>query len=167
MTISEQINKLIENVKYDEIITLFKSYCIGPLNVFEENITLLSSDLNKYKIDKINSVATDLQINTWRLNIVNLAQKMESFSAGLDEDNMTDLISCSLLINDSFPFIDRSNFRDKIKSAIASDKADIILVKGAPKSGMSYLEKFLRNVSNSLEVLTLIPIEIPAVLGEP
>ncbi|WP_111707722.1 hypothetical protein [Lutibacter citreus] len=167
MTISGKINLLIENVKYKEAIVLLKNSCVGALSVFKPRVIILSSELNKYKQDEVNLVEDVKDLNKIRLEIITLSQQMDVHHIELDTENINELLACSLLIEDSFPFIDRTKFRDKIKNALASNKADVILVNGEPRSGMSYLEKFLRNISTSLDILTFVPIEIPAVLGDP
>ena len=165
--ISVKINELVELNKYEDAIKLLRDTCIGPLSIFIPQVIIFSSELNKYKQDVRNLVADDLDINRLRLNIVNFADELDLHTIALDPDNMKELLSCSLLIEDSFPFIDRSAFRTKIEKALASNKADVILVDGEPKSGMSYLEKFLRNISSNLDILRFMPIDIPAILGDP
>lgn len=167
MTLSEKINTLIQNLSFEDAILILESSCVGVLNGFLTQVIILSSELKKYKQDEVNEVEDVKDLNRIRLRIINLAQEIDAHHIDLNAENIKELLSCSLLIEDSFPFIDRTKFRDKIEAALSSNKADVILVNGDPKSGMSYLEKFLRNISGSLDILTTIPIEIPAVLGDP
>lgn len=167
MTLLKKINTLIENSKYEETIVLLKTSCVGALSVFLPETIMLSNDLKKYNHKVVKGTATDLEINILREKILILAENLDTHNIELDTGNMDELLSSSLLIEDSFPFLDRGNFREKVKKALTSNKADVILVNGEPKSGMSYLEKFLNNISNNLDIITFIPIEIPAVLGDP
>ena len=167
MTLSEKINTLIENVSFEEAIIILESSCKGALSVFLTQVIILSSDLKKYRLDEANEVEDVKVLNKIRLRIIILAKEIDTHHIDLNAENIKELLSCSLLNEDRFPFIDRTNFREKIKKSLDSNKAEVILVNGEPKSGMSYLEKYLRNISSGLDILTLIPIEIPAVLGDP
>lgn len=162
-----EIEILIENNKYEDAIALLKRTCVGPLIIFKTQVINYASELHQYRQDELNLVANDLDIKKLRLNILKFAKEIDNHAITIEPNRLAELFASTLLLEDSFAFIDRISFRNKIGKSFASDKADVILVDGKPKSGMSYLSKFLSNTARNVDILNFIPIEIPAILGDP
>lgn len=165
--IVDKVNTLLGLNKLEEAISLLLLSSAGPLSKYKSSSTLLLGRFNQYKQDVIDGVGKDEVVNQVKLDVIQLAQTLDTFGAGLTDNNITELLACSLVIEDSFPFIDRTQFRKKIKKALLSENANVILVQGTSQSGMSYLEKYLKNIADNLSIFTLVPMEIPAILGEP
>lgn len=162
-----KIHTLISNDKISEALTVIGKWCIGPLSIFKKSTILLLSRYNEIKTKELQGQNQDNEKIIIKRDILDLAEKIDYSEINEDDKDIESLLSSSLLIRDSFPFIDRKEFRKKIKKAFFSDDAELIFVEGTSKSGMSYLEKFLKNLINELEISLLIPIEVPAFLGDP
>jgi hypothetical protein len=66
-----------------------------------------------------------------------------------------------LLRNNIFPFINRNNFRKEFATRLNSNSAKVIFVNGTPRSGMSYLGKFLNDICDKTSLFELYDIEVP------
>ncbi len=86
------------------------------------------------------------------------------------KDDITTNISVSLnkrnfdsylLRHNIFPFVDRHNFRTQLAKRLETDKAKVIFVNGEPRSGMSYLGKFLNDICDKTGLFELFDVEVP------
>ncbi len=141
--------------------------CSGPLNIFLKDAVVLRSLYTEYEREALMNIDRDSELNELKLNVIEFARRLDGYQKDFAPDNLKELLTSTLLLNDSFPFVDRLKFRNKIEKALYSNEANFIFVEGESKSGMSYLEKYLSNLTRNLQLLSFVPIEIPAVLGVP
>ena len=160
------IKLLIENSKLKEAIVKLEAESVGRLAKFMATIISLNAALNDLETKINNGLLTAEEAKVERAKIssriINTASKICSFN--ITTDDIAPYIDSALVMRDSFPFIDRTRFRRKIKKAILSEGPKIIFVEGPSKSGMSYLEKFLKNLTHQLELYSLVSMHIPEVL---
>lgn len=163
------VHTLLGNIKFDEAITFVDAKCVGFLSSFKATSTGLRSRFTAISQDGIDGVFrnVDSDMAELRRDIIAFAELLDSHNKDVALPRVDALISQSLLMNDSFPFVDRKAFRNKIKDAMEREEPTVLMVTGAAKSGMSYLEKFLVNLTNEIAMFDLISLEIPAILGEP
>ncbi|MEX0289335.1 MAG: hypothetical protein AB3N14_09520 [Flavobacteriaceae bacterium] len=161
----EDLKKLVENVKLEESITFLKGHAIGPRVIFEDRLILLAGRLTTHRQEMADSTTPKERITDIQKSILSLAYEMHKSGGGQNEIEL--LLESSLVMKNSFPFIDRSEFREKLDNMLTTNEAHIFLVEGAPKSGMSHLEKFLRHLSENIKIFTLIPCDIPKILEGP
>ena len=68
--------------------------------------------------------------------------------------------SC-LLNHKAFPFIDRDHFRGIMEKTLHHDAKRVVFVAGPPRSGMSYLAKYLNEICAATRLHRLYEIEVP------
>lgn len=70
-----------------------------------------------------------------------------------------------LLRQNIFPFINRHNFRKQLSERLETNKAKVIFVNGEPRSGMSYLGKFLNDICDKTSLFEFYDIDVPYYLS--
>jgi hypothetical protein len=93
-------------------------------------------------------------------------EKVFDFSTDLISGNASITLNktnfeAHLLRNDIFPFLNRHVFRKELATRLDSKLAKVIFVKGNPRSGMSYLGKFLNDLCDKTALFELYDIEVP------
>ncbi|MDF1696866.1 MAG: hypothetical protein P1U56_13575 [Saprospiraceae bacterium] len=161
----EDLRTLVQNNKTEESIEFLKKFSVGPLKPFLNSLIILRARFDEFNKNQIVNIPQVENLNSIHKTILDIAEEMADHAVPTEE--IENLIESRLLLENSFPFIDRKKFRTSIQKKLATDKAHIFLVSGQPKSGMSHLEKFLKNLSENLKVITLIPCDIPQILDEP
>lgn len=143
---------------------------IGKLTIrlsseLEINTNMLKSRLKEYGWSKINGTNDIKDFNKIIEDAFKLIDTIDEQTDGegelLTETNET------LLIENSYPFIDRIFFRNIIKDALDSDVGKLIFINDTPKTGMSYLEKYLEHLEGKNKQILFIPIHIPSLLENP
>jgi len=167
--ILDDIKTLIENNKLRNAIDLLKTVCTGPMQPLEERVILLSSRLNLYHTQLNDNIPTDENVNELKRAILAMGYEFNrSIEAEQGNENKLEtILNSSLLIDNSFPFVNRSQFRANIDEVLSSERAQVLLVKGTRESGMSYLEKYLKHLNNELKMYNVIPCDIPLILDSP
>lgn len=165
--IATTVNILIGSAKLEEAVKFITAKCVGPLSIFQTQAVLFQSTYSEYYRDKLMDIDRTSELNILKLRLIEFAQDLDGYQKDFEPDNLQEVLTSTLLLNDSFPFVDRLKFRNKFEQALQSNQATVIFVEGESRSGMSYIEKYLSNVTNKLELLLFVPLEIPAVLGVP
>lgn len=137
----------------------------------KDSLTLMHKDyhdiLGKLAENSINF--TDAQVETTKISrrILTLLNKLESEpEIAFERFN----IEKALLIRSfNYAFLERTKFRKEVISHISTKISKTLLINGGPKSGISYLEQFLRHFSeiNNDTNIKIIPINMEKILNSP
>lgn len=161
----QEIRKLIksDNVKDAIAETIKLTENLSPS--LSTSAVLLNSRYEDFQNDEIDGTsAGNSEINSIKRSVLMLLLKIEECT-----NNKGEIISDTqdtLLSDCSFPFVDRLAFRNILKTALQTNGAKMIFVKGDPKSGMSYLEKYLIHLGQKNSLYQIVPIEIPYYLDD-
>jgi len=165
MEIDEIQTLLIGNVylmeAIEETIQLAEKLSTGLRN----HALILKSRLEGYQLKGTVGINVSSDIAQVQLDLMNFLELIKELTNSKGE--IVTSTKETLLIESSFPFIDRITFRKLIKETLQLNEAKMIFVKGDPKSGMSYLEKYLMHLSKKNKLYQIIPIEIPYYLDDP
>ena len=161
------VNKFIAQDKLKDAIIFLVGQCVNSLSIFKPNAILFQATYTRYNRDHVDGINRDSELNQLAIQVIRFANELEKFEYHLEPANDERVLSKTLLFNDSFPFVDRKEFRKQIAKALTSENSDVIFVEGESKTGMSYLEKFLNEITRKLDKILLVPLEMPAVLGMP
>jgi len=161
----EDIEQLIRQTEYEDALNLLENQLDGLLYAFRDRLTALKAKLN---LIKATSMTTQERIAAK----TNLGQEIVDFArefcdSQVDEDLVDDKFNSQLLMNNSYPFADRSNFRNIVRQAMKVPSAQVILVDGIPKSGMSHLGKFLQHSLSDIDIIEFYPFNVGGILDEP
>lgn len=161
----QEIENLLKHNEIEEsinnLIKISECYSQGISN------SAKSLKPNFLEIDKDRLVGINVSDRIIRLRqcILGLITKMRTYSD--PNGNFQTISHETLVMEGSFPFIDRSNFRELIHKKILENKGSLIFVEGEPKSGMSYLEKYLIHLKEVNNIFKIISINIPLALESP
>jgi len=161
----DKIKFLITNNKFKDALVKIKELCVGPLHNFFMTAEMLEGRVNEFNLMDIQGVEEAKEKNRIRKDLLSFVHLLQTNSP--HDDQIEELLRCKLVFDNTMPFIDRKQFREKINTLIAAEKAQIVLIEGEPKSGMSHLEKFLAHVTTNLAMCKLHSFEIPGILDEP
>ena len=160
------VRTLLGNNKLKEAVDLLLEHGKGPMNIHEAQILNFQRRLSEYKkVVEIDKRTHHENLNDIEHSIKTFIDRVESKQ--LDEGKLDELINSLLLIDSGVPFIDRSGFRDHLKTVLNSEKPQIICIEGEERSGMSHLEYYLQHLNDELEIFNFIPLDIPEILDEP
>ena len=159
MLISD-LKLLIESNKIslaiDELIKMTRNLSNG---LYQQS-ALLKIRLNK--IENEDSDETEQDIIKAIFVLIERIEELTDESGALQM-----MLTDTLVVEDSYPFIDRLQFRNILKGVLEKEGSTMIFVQGAPRSGMSHLEKYLLQLSQNNKIFEVIPIDIPATLDDP
>ena len=161
----ENIKFLISQNNYQEVLNLLEELSQNLPEGINQIILNLKGRYNRLEEDRVNGIVGTADENQLRMAFTRLTFMIES--KGLSSNRVPQIIGSKLLLNNSFPFLDRVGFRDKLTNLFCSDEARLVLVKGDPKSGMSYLGKFLIHLSKNLKICKVIDCDIPLIVDGP
>jgi hypothetical protein len=159
------IKKLIRLNKIGQALNEISKLTKKLSSELEASTIILQSRLVEYEQNAINGAANDTDFNKIKTAILmhlnTIIDQTDGKGEILTETNET------LLIENSYAFIDRVSFRNIIKDALKSDVGKLIFINSTPKTGMSYLEKYLEHLEQKNKLIQFIPINIPSLLENP
>lgn len=161
----EDIEEFVQATEYKDALEYIQNRMKGLLYTYRDRLTLLIAKLNF--IESATMTTEEEMIANIKLGTEILNFAREFCNAHKNEVVVENYYNSQTLINDSYPFADRTDFRGKLRNALDSENAQIILVDGKTKSGMSHLEKFLQHIVSNSDILSFYPFNIPPILDEP
>lgn len=161
----KDVEEFVKVADLNGALELLEMTMDGLLKAFENRLTLLRTNFNLIKNGQITDAERDVKFLQLGSKILDFAR--EFYEAKSAKAIIEDHFDSQLLIDNSFPFADRTNFRYMFRSAMESSKAKVILVDGEPKSGMSHLEKFLQHSLSGIDLVEFYPFDVGGILDEP
>jgi hypothetical protein len=129
------------------------------------NTVLLQSRFKDYEDNVLAGIASKKDFNKIKVDILKHVKNIDEQTDGKGE--ILAKTDETLLIENSYAFIDRAAFRNIIKDALQSDVGKLIFITDLPKTGMSYLEKYLIHLGQQNKQIQIIPIDIHSHLENP
>jgi len=161
----KDVKAFVQAAELEDSLNLLDAMMTGLLKGFEDRLSLLRTLLNLIKNKPMSDADRDAELLKLGSKILDFAR---DFCEARDAEAVIEQqFASQLLIDNSFPFADRTNFRGMLRNAMDASKAQIILVDGAPKSGMSHLEKFIQHSFSEAKFVEFHPFNVGGILDEP
>src|SRR5690554_3023763 len=128
--IVNEVNKHISKARLGMALDFLMAQCLGPLSIFLKDAVVLHSLYTEYEREARMNIDRVSELNELKLSAIELARKLDGYQKDFAPDNLKQLLTSTLLLNDSFPFVDRLKFRNKIEKALHSNEPDFIFVEG-------------------------------------
>lgn len=161
------IENLIRSNHIIESLMALDEICRNSNNGFRERVIILNSRLSELQAERVIGIENPNGFIVLKNNIltfIDSVRKYQEAEKSIQED--FDYES-KLLINNSFPFVDRTGFRALLADLLKDNNSQIVFVKGPEKSGMTHLEKYLIHIGRLNELYNIIPLNIPDLLDDP
>ncbi len=106
--------------------------------------------------------------NDWKLLELSILEFLDYLETLMDNGQVLMLSADKILQPNRYPFIDRKNFREKLKELLGTEGGKLLFVKGnGKKSGISYLENYLNHLSILSDLYAVVRINIADMLDSP
>lgn len=159
------IKILVRRNKIKQALDEISKLTIKLSSELEISTNMLISRLKDYERKKVNGTSRPIEFNDIKESVLEhidiIYEQTDGKGEILAETNET------LLRENSYPFIDRASFRKIIKDALQSDVGKLIFISSLPKTGMSYLGKYLEQLEQKNKQIQFIPFDIPSLLENP
>ncbi|WP_425236072.1 hypothetical protein [Ulvibacterium sp.] len=119
---------------------------LGKLNVFLQAFFNEMNNRNNLENDDIVFLKSQLE-------------KFLLFEPGLVIQGFNPHVFNRMITEFGMPFLDRRDFRDKIRDSLIDNGSSVIFVRGKPRSGMSYLKEYLESIKGVIPGLELYHLD--------
>jgi hypothetical protein len=165
MTVWETINELVGNDKIKEALDLLRTASKPFPPAYLSRVVNLQGDLTRYINAEANGTEEIKELRRIRSAVTDLNLELQSRT--YEDGECLTSSSESLVIDYSYPFIDRESFRKKLATALKQLKPKMIFVEGLEQSGMTYLENYVIHLGEQCSNYSVISIDASKELYDP